>query len=358
METTPNSQNFPQFMQAEAASEVKSVSKTEIADFRFNPAIQNRPIEILNIEKEEKGIVLTLGTMARRAILSYTHETSLHLYKPADTTIEKVYLHIALWTDEIFRIVFSKDKQIINHFAGIPEDAQMLIAKPEKVNFTVNETDNEITLATSKIQVTINKETTRISAKFIDGKEFYSQKKQDFRTGDIHDLALADLDGDYACFESLELETDEVVYGLGERFDSLIRNGRTVDFYNKDAVGTTSRRSYLNIPFYISTKGYGLFLNSSAKTDWQIGTTDLSALQFAVLDSQIDYFVIGGKTPKDIIKGYCTLTGFAKLPPLWSFGLWMSRNSYVSWEVVDDVAKKVRENDIPCDVTSSIICIM
>ena len=350
METTPNSQNFPQFMQAEAASEVKSVSKTEIADFRFNPAIQNRPIEILNIEKEEKGIVLTLGTMARRAILSYTHETSLHLYKPADTTIEKVYLHIALWTDEIFRIVFSKDKQIINHFAGIPEDAQMLIAKPEKVNFTVNETDNEITLATSKIQVTINKETTRISAKFIDGKEFYSQKKQDFRTGDIHDLALADLDGDYACFESLELETDEVVYGLGERFDSLTRNGRTVDFYNKDAVGTTSRRSYLNIPFYISTKGYGLFLNSSAKTDWQIGTTDLSALQFAVLDSQIDYFVIGGKTPKDIIKGYCTLTGFAKLPPLWSFGLWMSRNSYVSWEVVDDVAKKVRENDIPCDV--------
>ena len=350
METTPNSQNFPQFMQAEAASEVKSVSKIEIADFRFNPAIQNRPIEILNIEKEEKGIVLTLGTMARRAILSYTHETSLHLYKPADTTIEKVYLHIALWTDEIFRIVFSKDKQIINHFAGIPEEAQMLIAKPEKVNFTVNETDNEITLATSKIQVTINKETTRISAKFIDGKEFYSQKKQDFRTGDIHDLALADLDGDYACFESLELETDEVVYGLGERFDSLIRNGRTVDFYNKDAVGTTSRRSYLNIPFYISTKGYGLFLNSSAKTDWQIGTTDLSALQFAVLDSQIDYFVIGGKTPKDIIKGYCTLTGFAKLPPLWSFGLWMSRNSYVSWEVVDDVAKKVRENDIPCDV--------
>ena len=350
METTPNSQNFPQFMQAEAASEVNSVSKTEIADFRFNPAIQNRPIEILNIEKEEKGIVLTLGTMARRAILSYTHETSLHLYKPADTTIEKVYLHIALWTDEIFRIVFSKDKQIINHFAGIPEEAQMLIAKPEKVNFTVNETDNEITLATNKIQVTINKETTRISAKFIDGKEFYSQKKQDFRTGDIHDLALADLDGDYACFESLELETDEVVYGLGERFDSLIRNGRTVDFYNKDAVGTTSRRSYLNIPFYLSTKGYGLFLNSSAKTDWQIGTTDLSALQFAVLDSQIDYFVIGGKTPKDIIKGYCTLTGFAKLPPLWSFGLWMSRNSYVSWEVVDDVAKKVRENDIPCDV--------
>ena len=350
MKTTPNSQNFPQFMQAATVSETKAVSKNEIADFRFNPAIQNRPMGILNVEKEENGVVLTLGTMARRAVLSYTHETSLHLYKPADITIEKVYLHINLWTDEIFRVVFSKDKEIINHFAGLPEDARMLIAKPENVAFTLGETENEITLATSKIIISVDKQTTKISAKFIDGKEFYSQKKQDFRTGDIHDLALADLEGDYACFESLELETDEVVYGLGERFDSLTRNGRTVDFHNKDAVGTTSRRSYLNIPFYLSTKGYGLFLNSSAKTDWQIGTTDLSALQFAVLDSQIDYFVIGGKTPKDIIKGYCTLTGFAKLPPLWSFGLWMSRNSYVSWDVVDDVAKKVRKNDIPCDV--------
>jgi alpha-D-xyloside xylohydrolase len=153
-----------------------------------------------------------------------------------------------------------------------------------------------------------------------------------------------------ACFEAVSLETDEVIYGLGERFDSLTRNGRTVDFHNKDAVGTTSRRTYINIPFYLSTKGYGLFLNSSAKTDWQIATTDLNAVQFGVLEGQLDYFVIAGETPKDIIKGYCHLTGFSKLPPLWSFGLWMSRNSYTSWEVVDEIAKEVRENDIPCDV--------
>lgn len=120
METTANSQNFPQFMQAETVGELKAVSKTEIADFRFNPAIQNRPIEILNIEKEENGIVLTLGTMARRAVLSYTHETSLHLYKPADITAPKVYLHINFWTDEIFRVVFSMNKEIKNHFAGLP----------------------------------------------------------------------------------------------------------------------------------------------------------------------------------------------------------------------------------------------
>ena len=350
MATIPNSQNFPQFSQADIISEMKKVSNIDISDFRFYPAIQNRPNEIIKIESEENGIVLTFGTVARKALLSYTHETSLHLYKPADATVDTLYLHINIWTDDIFRVVFSKEKKISNPFSGLPENARMLIAKPEKVEFTLDETENKITLTTSKTEITVDKKTTRISAKFIDGKEFYSQKKQDFRTGDIHDLALADSDNDYACFEALELESDEIIYGLGERFDSLTRNGRTVDFHNKDAVGTTSRRAYINIPFYLSTKGYGLFLNSGAKTDWQIATTDLSALQFAVLDSQLDYFVIGGKTPKDIIKGYCSLTGFSKLPPLWSFGLWMSRNSYVSWDVVDDIAKKVRENDIPCDV--------
>ena len=349
-QTTPNSQNFPQFSQAKTPNRFTPISKTQIEDYKISPAVHNRPAKIVAIEKEEFGIRLTFSTLARSAILSYTHETALHLYNPAEITVEKLYVHIHLWSDYIFRIIFSKDKHIANPFVGLPEDAQMLIGKPENVDFKIEETIDEITITTNEIQITINKETTLISAKFIDGKEFFSQAKTNFQTNDILDLALADLDGDYACFEALTLEHDEIIYGLGERFDSLTRNGRTVDFYNKDAVGTTSRRTYINIPFYISTKGYGLFLNFGSRIDWQIATTDLSALQFGVLDSQMDYFVIAGKTPKDILKGYCTLTGFSKLPPLWSFGLWMSRNSYLSWDVVDDVAKNIRDNDIPCDV--------
>ena len=348
--TTMDSQSYPQFSQATATDTVGPISKLRMNNYRIHPAIQNRPNKMIAMEKEEHGIVLTFSTSGRKAVLSYTHETALYLYQPSDFSVDTLYLHIHLWRDDIFRVVFSKDKQIKNPLSRLPEDAQMLIGKPEQVAYTLAETEKELTLTTKKIQITIDKNTAKISAKYINGKEFFSQTKTDFQTNDIHDLALADLNGDYACFEALELEIDETIYGLGERFDSITRNGRTVDFYNKDAVGTTSRRTYINIPFYMSTKGYGLFLNSSAKTDWQIATTDLSALQFAVLDSQMDYFVIAGKTPKDILKNYCTLTGFSKLPPLWSFGLWMSRNSYVSWDFVDEVAKTVREKDIPCDV--------
>ena len=64
----------------------------------------------------------------------------------------------------------------------------------------------------------------------------------------------------------------------------------------------------------------------------------------------MDYFIIYGPTPAEILHGYCTLTGFAPTPPVWSFGLWMSRNSYYSWEVVHEVADGIRARGIPADV--------
>ena len=354
--TLPNAEQYPQFTLGETASPAAFAARnngfltTEIQDFRVSPAIQNRPSQIVEFTEEPNGLLLTLSAAAKESVLSYTHETRIQLYAPTDATVDALYLHLHLWSDEIFRIVFSKEKQIADPFSGLPSDARMLVGQPEKTAFTISETDTEILLKTAKILIHISKNSGKISAAYLNGAEFFSQRREEFQTDDIHDLALSDRNGEYACFEALELENDELIYGLGERFDGLVRNGRTVDFHNKDAVGTTSRRTYINIPFYISTKGYGLFLNSGAQTDWQIGTLDISALQFAVLDSQLDYFVIAGKTPKDILRGYCSLTGFSKLPPLWSFGLWMSRNSYVSWDVVDEVAQKIRENDIPCDV--------
>ena len=341
---------FPQVSVGENAGNITMQNMSEIYEFAVKPAVQNVPVKVIKKEVEANGLVLTLATEGKADILSFTHETSMYYTKPAEKTIDEVFLHINLWSDEIFRIVFSKDKEIMNPFEGLPENVRMLIAKPEDVKYTVSESDEQIDIKTDKIIISIDKFTTKVSAKFVDGREFFSQKKNTFFTADIKDLALCEKDGEYACFEAFELEPDEVIYGLGERFDGIVRNGRTVDFHNKDAVGTTSRRTYVNIPFYLSTKGYGLFLNSGTKTEWEIGTKEMGTAQFGVLDSQLDYFVIGGKTPKDIIKGYCFLTGFSNLPPLWSFGLWMSRNSYTSWEVVDDIAQEIREKDIPCDV--------
>ena len=130
----------------------------------------------------------------------------------------------------------------------------------------------------------------------------------------------------------------------------MVRRGKAVDFWNKDAIGTSSPRTYINVPFLFSTRGYGLFLNSSARTQWEIGTREASSLGFAVEETLMDYFIIYGPTPAEILRGYCSLTGFSPTPPVWSFGLWMSRNSYQSWEVVHEVADGIRARGIPADV--------
>ena len=347
--TIATNKEYPQF--SENVKESRSSEATYgISAFEVSPAVHNRPFEIKEIKKTDRGIRIKLSVKARKSVLSYTHETSLHLYKPDEATIAEEYINVELWSDEIFRISFSKEEEITDYYAKIPKEYRMLIAEPLKVNSCLENTAETINIKTEKIEIKIDKSNLKISASYLGGNEFFAEKKTDFKAADIHDLSISELAGKYACFEAVELDMDEVIYGLGERFDCFTRNGRTVDFHNKDAVGTTSQRSYVNVPFYMSTKGYGLFLNSSAKTNWEVGTKDLGAVEFSVLEPQIDYFVIAGRNPKEILKGYCFLTGFSKMPPLWSFGLWMSRNSYTSWEVVDAIAKEVRENDVPCDV--------
>lgn len=351
MNATADSTSYPQFLQARNAARGPVTDKTDLTAYRCWPAIGNFPAGILAAERLPGGALFTLSTAGKAAVHSFTHETPMDLYREEAPTVDRLYLRLELWSDTVFRVRFSREKDPADPFAGIPADARMLVGEPETVDWWLEEAEDAFLLRTRQILIRVDKRDARIRASWLDsGEGFFSQRREHFQTDDIHDLSLADMEGAYACFEALDLDTDEVIYGLGERFDSLTRNGRAVDFHNKDAVGTTSPRTYVNIPFYMSTAGYGLFLNTGAKVDWQIGTRDVSALQFCVADDKIDYFVIGGRSPREILLGYCGLTGFSKLPPLWSFGLWLSRNSYVSWDVVDQVAADVRKYDIPCDV--------
>ena len=291
---TPNDKDFPQFKAVESGKAKKNI-------INKYSVIHNRPKKILNIEKNDLGVILTLSTSAKKAILSYTHETAIYLLKPCDAETERLYIHIELWSETIFKVMFSNEKNPESPFKNIPHDMRMLIAKPKKVNFNISENDDELIIQTAKTEIHIDKTQIKISAYDNNGKMFYSQRKNDFRTADTCDMALGTFDNDCQTYEALELDSDEIIYGLGERWDSIVRNGKTVDFYNKDAVGTTSKRAYVNIPFYISTKGYGLFLNSGAKITWDIATDDCSSIQFSVSHNQMEYFIMQGN-PKEIIK--------------------------------------------------------
>lgn len=144
----------------------------------------------------------------------------------------------------------------------------------------------------------------------------------DLFTADVIPTSVVSHEGREAVFEAFTLEPREHVFGLGERFDSVARNGRPVDFVNHDAIGTSNLRSYINVPFFWSTKGYGCFVNQVARTEFDIGMTEQGTVGFSTEEPFMDYFIISGTTPKDILKKYTTqLTGTAPLPP--NLGVWL-----------------------------------
>jgi alpha-D-xyloside xylohydrolase len=227
----------------------------------------------------------------------------------------------------------------------------MLIGEPQtSFDLEVTETEGEWIARTEAVVLHVDKAPFRLWATDLQDRVFFQQRSSDLFTSDIFDMAVAEHQGNVGCFENIGLDGREEIFGLGERFDHVPRTGKPVDFWNKDAIGATSRRTYVNVPFLLSTRGYGLFVNTSCRTEWEIGTLNAFSLGFAVNDTAMDYFVIHGPTPAEILKRYAELTGFSPTPPVWSFGLWMSRNSYLSWDLVHEVADGLRKRGIPTDV--------
>lgn len=132
-----------------------------------------------------------------------------------------------------------------------------------------------------------------------------------------------DKGGNARMSQQLGLSVDELIYGLGERFTPFVKNGQSVVIWNEDG-GTSTEQSYKNIPFYLSGKGYGVFVNHPEKVEFEIGTEQVSRAAFSVEGESLDYFLIDGPSMKDVLVRYTDLTGKPALPPQWTFGLWLS----------------------------------
>ena len=149
----------------------------------------------------------------------------------------------------------------------------------------------------------------------------------------------------------LNLGVGELVYGLGERFTPMVKNGQTVDIWNEDG-GTASEISYKNIPFYYTTKGYGVFVNHPGRVSFEVGSEKVETVQFSVEDEELEYFVIYGPTPLEIIEKYTALTGRPALPPKWSFGLWLTTSFTTNYDeaTVNSFIDGFEQRHIPLSV--------
>lgn len=145
------------------------------------------------------------------------------------------------------------------------------------------------------------------------------------------------------------LSPDEKIYGYGESFSKLNKVGQKLQLYTCDPNGVETNSMYKPIPYFMSNKGYGMFMHTSSPITCDIGQTYGASNSMMIGDESLDLFVFIGN-PKEINEEYTRLTGRAPMPPLWSFGLWMSRITYFSEADGRQVAAKLREHRIPTDV--------
>ena len=208
----------------------------------------------------------------------------------------------------------------------------------------IDETDDKWTFTSGRLTLEIAKGET------IDFKYLYDGKVIAHSGWRAKGL-VTDPEGQLHVSEQLDLGVGEKIYGLGERFTNFIKNGQTVDIWNEDG-GTGTEQAYKNIPFYLSNREYGLFVDNPGKVSFEVGSEKVSRVQFSVSGEEMSYSVVGGENLKAILNTYTDLTGKAPLVPDWSYGLWLSTSFTTDYDekTVLEFVDGMAERNIPLSV--------
>ncbi|XOV78526.1 MAG: alpha-xylosidase [Aestuariibacter sp.] len=154
---------------------------------------------------------------------------------------------------------------------------------------------------------------------------------------------------------SFNLESNEPVYGLGEKWGKLDKRGQLIRSFNHDALGVNAEISYKNTPFCWSPEGWAVFSHTPAPVSHAVGYAPWSQRAYCALveDEELDIFLLtsdADNKPADLLAQYTELTGRAPTPPDWSLGVILSKAYYKDAEEFIRTAQEVRENNMHCDV--------
>lgn len=235
------------------------------------------------------------------------------------------------------------------------ESSLMLVGEPGKDNsWKATETPDAVTYANANGSITIEKAPWRIVLRDAKGKVMTQT-----RTLHDNDSTQAKVipfnfikrgsDNSRSINPVFSLAPNEKIFGCGESFGPLDKVGQKVHLFVTDPQGPETDQQYKPIPFFMSNRGYGMFMHTSAPVTCDFGATNINVNRLFMGDEAMDFFVFFGE-PKDILNEYTEIVGKPGMPPLWSFGTWMSRITYFSQKDGYDVATNLRKHKIPSDV--------
>ena len=232
------------------------------------------------------------------------------------------------------------------HFAGGRKKEPKFELNAVPCPLLIEEADGEITVTSGKTSLRIRKNPASF-AYFYDGRPLTAVGE---RYGKSMISYMSTPEGHFMRAQ-LDVNLGEKLYGLGERFTPFVKNGQIIDMWNEDG-GTCTEIAYKNVPFYISNRGYGVFVNSPDRVSYELCSEMVTRAQFSVPGERLDFMVIGGADMKDVLRTYTGLTGRPALPPAWSFGLWLTSSFTTSYDekTVLSMVDGMLERDIPLHV--------
>ena len=260
-------------------------------------------------------------------------------------------------------------KVSIDHFAGaLKKGPEFVLYEDSTFKPVVNKTaDGGYELISGKTKVKVGSQGTGWDISYwyedklltkqgwrttslIEEEEWLTKQRMAGKTGQRFYADDDNCDNSYIR-EMLNISVGEYIYGFGEKFSTFVKNGQSVEVWNNDG-GTCSEQSYKSIPFYVSSRNYGVFVNHPEKVSFEVASETVSKVSFAVQGQHMEYFLFGGNTVADVLTAYTNLTGKPALPPAYTFGLWLSTSFTTSYdeETVTSFINEMERREIPLEV--------
>ena len=233
--------------------------------------------------------------------------------------------------------------QCVHHKGKTPRKPEFMLYTASTPQVSISNDEHSTTLTSGDLSVRVNTASDWL-VEYLGGNKVLT-------SSGWRALGFVDTPEGRYIHEQLNLGVGECVYGLGERFTAFVKNGQVVEMWNEDG-GTSSELAYKNIPFYLTNRGYGIFVNHPERVSFEVASEKVERVQFSVPGETLEYFVIYGPSPKEILERYTALTGRPALPPAWSFGLWLSTSFTTDYDekTVTGFIDGMAARDIPLHV--------
>ncbi|MCZ0755362.1 glycoside hydrolase family 31 protein [Anoxybacillus sp. J5B_2022] len=274
-----------------------------------------------------EGRLIDIGNM-----LAFLREKHVFSFS-CDTGVVK----IRFYREDVVRVVF--------HPFGETslKTSVAVIKQPEKVEVAARETDEAVTLTSTKLTVVLQKRPFRVFVYDDAGRLLVAEGERG--------MAFTHR-GHVYCYKRMD-EADHF-YGFGEKTGFLDKRGEKMTMWNTDVYAPHNPETdplYQSHPYFMTVRnGYahGLFFDNTHKTTFDFQTAD-DEYCFSAEGGAIDYYILAGPAPKDVLEQYTDLTGRMPIPPKWALGYHQSRYSYETEQEVRELMQTFREKDIPLD---------